>query len=91
MDVVLGDRPLEGFDCCRHRALQRHRLDASRPAPLPAEDVRLTLQVTGSEIHDRGLFLDRIDLALRAGAQLWLQGTARYRPAPVAALDCVRE
>lgn len=87
VDVVLGERPLGGFDCCRHRALQRQRFDA--PPTGARTPVRVGVRVTGPDVRDRGLFLDRIDLDLHAGARLNLTGAARFRGAALVGLVLV--
>ena len=83
VDVVLGEKPLGGFECCRHRALQRQKLDASTGTATP---VTAVLRVSGPKIAERGLLLDWIQLDLAAGARLWLTGLARFRPAALVGL-----
>ena len=83
VEVTLGGQSLGGFDCCRHRALQRRQLDASTHVPTK---VTATLSVSGPEIAERGLFLDWMQLDLAGGARLWLTGSARFRPTVIVGL-----
>lgn len=82
VDLALASRPLGGFDCCRHRALQRRALDASTRGPTP---LRADVRVSGPEVGERGLFLDWLALELARGGRVWLLGGARLRPAALVA------
>lgn len=83
VDVTVGERPLDGFECCRHRALQGRVLPApaSRPTSL---DVHL--RVAGPDVKDLGLWLDAVELGLGPEGRVKLAGPARFRPAALVAM-----